>query len=60
MSRRLGNYQRVGGMYLPGRVELRQGNRALIVEYRSWELDTGLRESAFTRGIPLDRLEPLE
>ena len=47
-------------MYLPRRVEIRQGERALVLEYRSWELDTGLSESAFTRGIPLDRLERLE
>jgi outer membrane lipoprotein-sorting protein len=60
LTRRLAEYQRVGGRYLPRRVEIRQGEHALLLEYRSWELDTGLGESAFTRGIPLDRLEPLE
>ncbi len=60
LSRQLGDYRRVGDRYLPCRVELRQGPNALVLEYRSWELDTGLRESAFTRGIPLDHLEPLE
>lgn len=60
LVRRLQDYQRVGEVYLPRRVEIRQGERALILEYRSWELDTGLGEGAFTRGIPLDRLEPLE
>lgn len=60
LIRRLQNYQRVGAMYLPRRVELRQGEQAVIVEYRSWEINTGLSESTFTRGIPLDHLEPLE
>ncbi|MSR82843.1 MAG: DUF4292 domain-containing protein [Candidatus Latescibacteria bacterium] len=60
LIRRLQNYQRVGGMYLPRRVELRQGEQTVIVEYRSWEINTGLSESTFTRGIPLDHLEPLE
>lgn len=60
LVRRLQDYQRVGGIYLPRRVEIRQGAHALILEYRSWELDTGLSASTFTRGIPLDRLEPLE
>lgn len=60
LVRQLRDYQQVGGLYLPRRVELRQGTHALILDYRSWELDTGLSESAFTRGIPLDHLEPLE
>ena len=60
LVRHLQDYQRLGGMYLPRRVELRQGAHALIVEYRSWELDTGLSEATFTRGIPLDHLQPLE
>lgn len=60
LERRLGEYQRVDGRYLPSRVELRQGANALVIKYRSWELDTGLGPAAFTRGIPLDRLEPLE
>lgn len=60
LTRRLQDYQRVGGLYLPRRVEIRQGEQTLIVEYRSWEINTGLGESTFTRGIPLDHLEPLE
>jgi outer membrane lipoprotein-sorting protein len=60
LVRYLAEYQRVGGLYLPRRVEIRQGDQALIVEYRSWELDTGLSQSIFTRGMPLDQLAPLE
>ena len=60
LVRRLLGYQRVGDLYLPRRVEIHQGENALLLEYRSWELDTGLSEAAFTRGIPLDRLAPLE
>ncbi|MBM3277377.1 MAG: hypothetical protein FJY95_04770 [Candidatus Handelsmanbacteria bacterium] len=60
LTRHLGEYRRMGDHYLPGRVELRQGTNALLLEYRAWEPDTGLEPAAFTRGIPLDRLEPLE
>jgi hypothetical protein len=60
LIRGLQEYQRVGRFHLPRRVEIRQGDRALLLEYRSWAPDTGLDEAAFTRGIPLDRLEPLE
>lgn len=60
LIRRLQDYQRVGDIYLPRRVELRQGENAIALEYRSWELNTGLAGELFTRGIPLDRLERLE
>ena len=60
LVRHLLDYQRVGDLYLPRRVEIRQGENTLLLEYRSWELDTGLSEAAFTRGVPLDRLERLE
>lgn len=60
LRRRLSDYRRVGDHYLPARVELQEGEHTLVVTYRSWELDTGLQPPAFTRGIPLDRLEPLD
>ncbi|MCC7262566.1 MAG: hypothetical protein IT369_08615 [Candidatus Latescibacteria bacterium] len=60
LSRKLSDYRRVGSQYLPGRVELHQGANALVITFRTWELNTGLSRPAFIRGIPLDRLEPLD
>ncbi len=60
LSRELKDYQEVGGVYLPGRVEIRQGEADLILEYRDYIPGKGIPEEKFTQGIPLDRLQRVD
>ena len=60
LSRRLRDYQRVGDLYLPGRVEIRQEEMAITLEYRHYALDRGIPEKHFFQGIPLDRMQRVD
>ena len=60
LSRRLKDYQKVGRLYLPGRVEIRQDEASLVLEYRNYIPDKGVPDKSFTQGIPLDRLQRVD
>lgn len=60
LSRRLRDYQKVGDLYLPGRVEIRQEDVALTLEYRHYAIDRGIPEERFFQGIPLDRMQRVD
>lgn len=60
LVRQLRDYRQVGPLYLPRRVEIRQGETVLALRYRGWMVNAGLADEAFTRGIPLDHLERVE
>ncbi|MEW6752432.1 MAG: DUF4292 domain-containing protein [Candidatus Latescibacterota bacterium] len=60
LQRRLCEYRRTGGVLLPQRVEIHQGGRVLVVEYRSLAVDRGLAARTLLRGLPLDRMQPVD
>ena len=58
--RLLSDYRRVGRLYLPARVEIHQGENSLSLVYDKFELDQGLQEKTFTKGIPSADLQRLD
>ncbi|MFH1566438.1 MAG: hypothetical protein ABIL09_00445 [Gemmatimonadota bacterium] len=55
-SRQLQRYRRVGkgdvAVYLPREVQIRQGARAIELSYTACDVNQGISESSFRRGIP--------
>jgi outer membrane lipoprotein-sorting protein len=60
LSRELKDYQEVGGIYLPRRVEIHQGEVDLILDYRKYFADRGIPDEHFTQDIPLERLQRVD
>ena len=55
-SRDLRDYRQVGSdnesLYLPSRIDIRQGDIEIDLHYRSYAVNSGLGKSTFFRGIP--------
>lgn len=56
LLRELEQYQRVGELYLPRRVEIRQGEVLLALDYKSYAFNRGLVADKLQRGIPQNAL----
>jgi outer membrane lipoprotein-sorting protein len=52
LRRELKEYQRTGSLYLPRRVEIRQRDVSLTLEYKSYAFNRGLDAEQLQRGIP--------
>ena len=60
LDRRLLDYRQLGELYLPARVEIRQGETSVILDYRKYSLNKGIPEDRFLRGIPLDQMRRVD
>ena len=54
LFRELKKYQRVGELYLPRRVEIRQGDVLLALNYKSYAINKGLSVKQLLQGMPLN------
>jgi hypothetical protein len=52
LSRELGDFRPLGSLWLPGRVEIRQGEITVILEYRRYAVDRQVPAERFFQGLP--------
>ena len=52
LFRELKRYQRVGELYLPRRVEIRQGDILLALNYKNYAMNKGLSVKQLLQGMP--------
>jgi len=56
VERRLEKYRRVANLLLPQRVEIKQGEVVIALDYRSLNIDKVLSVDSFSKGIPRQKL----
>ncbi len=60
LERRLRDYRRVASLVLPRRVQIDQGEVAIALDYRSYDLDKVLSVESFFEGIPQAELQRIQ
>jgi len=60
LSRRLGDYRRVGDLYLPTRVEIHQQETTIVLDYRHYALNRGIAAKRFFDDLPLERMRRVD
>ena len=60
LDRRLLDYRQLGELYLPARVEIRQGETTIVLDYKKHALNRGIPEKRFFQGIPRQQMHRVD